>query len=32
MAATGNLQKIIPAGIWGLLPQQAKDFINGLSQ
>ena len=32
MAATGNLQKIIPAGIWGMLPQQAKDFINGLSK
>ena len=32
MAATGNLQKIIPAGIWGILPQQAKDFITRLNK
>lgn len=32
MAATGNLQKIIPAGIWGMLPQQAKDFITRLNK
>lgn len=32
MAVTGNLQKIIPAGLWGMLPQQAKDFITGLNK
>lgn len=32
MAATGNLQKIIPAGLWDMLPEQAKDFITSLNK
>ncbi|RMB68432.1 ExeM/NucH family extracellular endonuclease [Corynebacterium macginleyi] len=32
MAATGNLQKIIPAGLWDMLPEQAKDFIASLNK
>ena len=32
LAVTGNLQKTIPAPIWGMLPQEVKNFITGLQR
>ena len=32
LAVTGNLQKTIPAPIWGMLPQEVKNFITSLQR